>query len=230
MADISTIIERFATNALTGEISTFRHNYQIAPIILNGGIAAQMKNGQMTVLALTEGDENVNFANESDYFAHFKPLPGGTLYDFTPSEYPYASLNMAANAMLQNALRISLRMACPIRTGTNPYPSIQSKITRIQQQCTQHALLGGTFTVATPGFIYGDCLLLSLRDITPAGSNKVQEEFQWDFLQPLVTQQAASQSFNSLYAKLASNLPAGNPPKNSGTTTSIGNPANNQPA
>ncbi len=229
MATVIDVISQLASNQLRGAVNTFRRDYQIAPILLVGGIAAQMPNGHTTILALTEGDADVNFANESEYFAHFRPLPGATLYDFTPSEYPYASLNMAANAMLQNALKISMRMSCPVRTETNPYPSIQAKITRIQQQLTQHALLGGTFTVATPGLIYADCLLLSLRDVTPAGSNKVQEEFQWDFVQPLVTQQAATQSFNSLYAKLASNLPAGNPPKNSGTTTSIGSAPNNQP-
>lgn len=208
----------------------FKRAYQLAPILLTGGIAANLPNGQMTVLTLTEGSDSVNYADDSSYFAHFKPLPGGTLVDFTAAEYPFASMNMAANAMLQNPLKVSLSMICPARTGPISYPSIQAIITRIRQQLTAHILAGGSFTVATPGNIYENCLLLGLRDVSSAGDKKVQGAFQWDFAQPLITQQAATASFNNLYTKLAGGLPVPNPPKNSGVSTVIGNAPTNQPA
>lgn len=212
------------------DMQTFKRAYQIAPILLVQGIAANLpNNGQMTILALTEGSDSVNYADDNEYFAHFEPLPGGTLVDFTPAEYPFASMNMAANAMLQNALKISLKMLCPVRNNAHNYPALQATVTRIQQQLTAHILAGGSFTVATPGFIYSDCLLLAMRDISNAGDRKVQGAFQLDFAKPLVTQQAAEKTFNALYAKLAGGLPVENPPRNSSVSTSVGNAASNQP-
>ena len=211
-------------------LQSFRRSYQIAPILLVNGIAANAPNkGQMTILALTEGNEQANYADVNDYFAQFEPLPGGTLVDFSPAEYPFASLNMAANAMLQQALKISLKMLCPARTGQNNYDSIQSKITLIQQQLTAHILAGGTFTVATPATIYDNCLLTTVRDISNAGDKKVQGVFQWDFIKPLITPQQAEAAYNNLYAKMQSGLPVPNPPTNSGPSAAIGNATANQP-
>lgn len=211
------------------DMQTFKREYQIAPIVLVQGIASNQLNGRMTILTLTEGSDTVNYADDDEYFAHFEPLPGGTLVDFTAAEYPFASMNMAANAMLQNGLKVSLKMLCPARNNAHNYSALQATITRLQQQLTAHILAGGSFTVATPGFIYSNCLLMGLRDISNAGDKKVQGVFQFDFMAPLITQQAAEQAFNSLYAKLTSGLPVGNPPRNSGVATSIGNSAANQP-
>lgn len=210
-------------------IQDFRRSYELSPILLMGGIASNATNGQQSILALTEGKEDANYPNLNDYFCHFEPMPGGTLVDFAAAEYPFASMAMAANAMLQQALKISLKMICPARTGANNYESIQAKITRIQQQLTAHILAGGTFTVATPATIYADCLLLNLRDVTNAGDKKSQGVFQLDFAQPLITQQAAAAVYNNLYAKLAGGLPVPNPPKNSGPAAAIGNSTTNQP-
>lgn len=211
-------------------LQSFRSAYQLAPILLVGGIASKAVGGSMTILALTEGQDGASYADLNDYFCHFEPLPGATLVDFSPAEYPFASLNMAANAMLQQALHISLKMLCPARTGANNYDSIQAKITRIQQQLTAHILAGGTFTVATPATIYDNCLLTTVRDISNAGDKKVQGVFQWDFVKPLITQQQADAAYNNLYAKLQGGLPVPNPPTNSGPSAAIGNATTNQPA
>lgn len=200
----------------------FIRSYQVAPIILVDGIAAAVPQGKMTILSLTEGTEDVNYPNESDYFANFKILPGGTLIDFTPAEYPYASMSMAANAMLQQALKFSMEMICPIRNGRNNYTALQQTITRIQQRTEKHNLSGGSYTVGTPGFIYTNCLLTSLRDTSSAGDKTVQARFQWDFVCPLITAQQAEATFNNLYSKLQNGLPVSNPPTNSGLSASIG--------
>ena len=199
----------------------FIRDYQIAPIALIDGIAAGKPIGSMTVLSLTEGTESPNYADPNDYFANFKLLPGGTLIDFSPAEYPFASMSMAANAMLQQALAFSVEMVCPVRNGRLSYPSIQQTITFIQQRLQAHLLMGGSFTVGTPGFIYQNCLLKVLRDTTSAGDIKVQQKFQWDFVQPLVTAQDAEQAFNGLYAKLNAGLPVSNPPTNSAVANTI---------
>lgn len=212
------------------DMQTFKRKYQLAPILLIQGIAANLTNGQMTILTLTEGSDTVNYADDNEYFAHFEPMSGGTLVDFTAAEYPFASMNMAANAVLQNALKFSMKMVCPARNNAHSYPALQATMTRIQQQLTAHILAGGSFTVATPAFIYTNCLLLNVRDVSNAGDKKVQGVFQLDFAAPLITQQAAEQTFNNLYAKLQGGLPVGNPPKNSSVTTSIGSSSANQPA
>lgn len=210
-------------------LQEFKRSYQLAPIMLVGGIAANLPNGSATILTLTEGSDDVNYATDEEYFAHFKPLPGATLIDFSAALYPIFSMAMAANAMLQNPLKISLRMDCPARTGRNSYPGIQSIITRLQQQIQAHILSGGTFTVATPGFIYSNCLLLGLRDVSSVSEHKVQTAFEWDFFQPLITQAQAQQTYGNLMNKLAGGLPVPNPPTNSGLSTSIGNAQSSQP-
>jgi hypothetical protein len=210
-------------------LQEFKRAYQLAPILLVGGIAANLPNGQATILTLTEGSDDVNYPSDEEYFAHFRPLPGGTLIDFTAAQYPIFSMTMAANALLQNALKISLHMDCPARTGRHSYPSIQAIITRLKQQLQGHILAGGTFTVATPGFIYDNCLLLNLHDVSSTGDRKVQGAFQWDFYQPLITQAQAAQSYGNLMNKLANGLPVPNPPTNSGVGVSIGNAQSSQP-
>lgn len=211
------------------DIQSFKRSFQIAPILLVDGIAAQRSGGQMSILALTEGSEDANYADDNAYFAHFKPLSGATLIDYSPAEYPYASQAMAANAMIKNALRFSLHMDCPARNNGHNYNDLQQTMTFLQQQLDLHNQQGGSFTVSTPAYVYTGCLLVALRDVTSTGDKKVQGAFQWDFVQPLVTAQAAEQVFNNLYAKLTGGLPTPNPPTNSGISTTIGNAPTNQP-
>lgn len=211
-------------------IEDFRRQYQLAPILLVGGIAANAPNGQQTILSITEGSDDVNHGNDlSAYFAHFEPMPGGTLLDFSPAEYPLASMAMAANAMLQQPLRISMKMLCPARTDQNNYEALQANISGIQQLLTAHVQAGGTFTVATPATIYDNCLLVSFRDVTNAGDKKVQQAYQLDFVQPLVATATAEAVYNNLYSKMNGGLPVSNPPTNSGPSAAIGSATNSQP-
>lgn len=209
--------------------SQFRRDYQLDPITLVQGIAQNLPSGRMSILVLTEGSTDVGFVDESRYFAQFRPAPGGTLLDFGISEYPFASMAMAANAVVQNARSIAMIMDCPARTDGNSYPALQAKLTGFVQQLTTHILKGGTFDLTTPGYIYEDCLLRRIVDVTPAGDKKVQQRFQLEFYQPLITQQAAAAAYNNLYNKLANGLPVSNPPRNSGVSTVIGNAPTNQP-
>ncbi len=210
---------------------SFKLQYQFAPIVLVGGIAQQYSdNGEISILQITEGSDSVVYENDDDYFAHFRLMPGGTLIDWTPQEYPYASMVMAANAMVKNALRFSMAMRCPVRTNANNYAALQQKLTYLQSRLDQHISQGGTFNVLTPGFIYLDCLHSKLIDVTPASATVGQTEFQWEFVQPLVTQGAAQQVFNNQYAKMQNGFPINGPLSNSGPANVIGSPASNQPA
>jgi hypothetical protein len=210
-------------------LAQFQLSYQIAPIVLVGGIAAELgTNGQMSILQLTEGTSDPGFSDPNDYFAHFKPLPGSTLEDWSMAEYPFASFVMAANAMVQNALKFSLLMLCPARAG-NPYPEKSGTISGLKAALDAHISQGGTFNVATPAYTYTNCLLVRLSDVSSISDTQVQLAYQWDFVQPLITQAAAAQSYNQIYTKLAGQLPTPNPLTNSGPAVTVGNAPTLQP-
>lgn len=211
--------------------SQFAIKYEIAPIILNNGLADQLSNGAMSILALTEGNARAAYADITDYFAHFKILPGGTLEEWAIAEYPFASLQMAANAQIKMPLHVSMLMLSPAQSNSNATYAVKtSRFSTIKAMLDAHITLGGTFTVATPSYTYTNCLLVKLTDVTSSSDRQVQIAWQWDFVQPLITQQAATQSYNANYAKLAGQVPVSNPPTNSGISNVVGaNPTNQTP-
>lgn len=227
----------------TSEQANFALKYEISPIILNEGLATQLANAgagaSMSILALTEGSSTASFANSqnnydlSQYFAHFKVLPGGTLQEWQIAEYPFASLQMAANAQIQMPLHVSLMMLCPAQSWNTKqkynlgFTNKTAKFASIKTQLDAHMALGGTFTVVTPAYTYINALLVKLTDVTSSSDKQVQAAWQWDFVQPLVTQQAALQSFNAQYGKLAGQTPVSNPPETAAVSNVVGTNANN---
>lgn len=211
-------------------LSQFALSYEIAPIILVNGIAEQFAtDGLMSILWLTEGSDTVSYSNLDDYFAHFKPLPGSTLADWGIAEYPFASFVMAANAVVKNALRVSLLMQCPARPGPQNMTGKVATFSLIKNMLDQHISAGGMFHVATPAYTYMNCLLVRLSDVSSGADKQVQLAYQWDFMQPLVTQAAAQQSYNATYTKLAGQLPTSNPVTNTGSANTVGNAPALQP-
>ena len=110
----------------------------------------------MSILQLTEGDPMVVYPHIDQYFAHFKVVSGGTLQEWTTAEYPFASMVMAANAVIQQPLKVSLMMLCPAKatTETNQYQNNlldrASKMSSMKAQLETHIASGGTFGVNTP--------------------------------------------------------------------------------
>ena len=193
--------------------NSFQRYFEIAPIWLEGGIAQNLPNKIMSILQLTEGDARVIYPNANDYFAHFKVISGGTLEDWSIAEYPFASLAMAANAVLQNPLKVSLMMYCPAQASTqsnnyrNNYFAKGSTLTSLKFAIDDHVSSGGTFVINTPSFVYGNALLTSLRDISVASDKQVQYMWQWDFTCPLITQSQTEAVYNNLYEKISQGLP-----------------------
>jgi hypothetical protein len=194
--------------------SAFQLGFEISPIILTGGGGvANLTGGMLPIVAITEAASFVNgILNGSvessldDFFAHFKPLPGATLADNAIGHYPFANQAIAANAVITQPLRISLLMICPAR-GEGGYIAKLATMTALKYTLGQHIGSGGTFTVATPSFIYTNCVLLSLKDISSGETNQAQWLWQWDFEQPLITQQQADQAQNSFMQKVSNGLP-----------------------
>lgn len=189
--------------------------YEISPIILTGGIAQNIPGGMLPLVSITQAAGFVtgllsgsNIANLDQYFAHFQVLPGGSLISQDVGHYPFANQATAANAVITKPLRISMRMICPAQTaGGAGYISKLVTISALQAVLAQHNSSGGTYTVATPFYFYTNCLLLDLHDVTPGNEKQPQRDFQWDFEQPLLTQQQATQAMNSLMGQIGGGLP-----------------------
>jgi hypothetical protein len=199
--------------SLTPALAAFKLAFQLSPIILTNGVAALVPGGMLPVIAITEalnfplgllsGGENIQL---DDFFANYEPLPGSNLIAYEIGHYPFANQAVAANAVIAQPLKISLRMNISIRQPGG-YPSKLVTMTALKSVLDQHITSGGTFTVATPTRLYTNCLLIDLADVSDRSSKQVQNTYQWDFEQPLLTLAQAQQSLNNLLGKIASGVP-----------------------
>lgn len=208
--------------------------FQKTPILLTRGIAANLPGRILPIIALTEAANfvsgllqgRVNIDLDS-FFANFKPLPGSQLLSFQAATYPYANQSVAANSIISQPLPISMLMTCPAQvpsagpTVTGPslpgvstlaqkaggYPGKLAIMTALAQTLALHSGMGGTYSVMTPAYIYTDCLLLSMRDVTGGESQQVQYTYQLDFSQPLVSLASAQSALNRLMQNLSDNTP-----------------------
>lgn len=211
--------------------SDFQLSYQLSPIILTGGSAASIPGGSLPIISLTQGADfdtgllsGGSQLDPDDFFAQFSPLPGLELVNWTVGEYPFANAAVAANAMISQALKFSMLMICPVR-DPGGYAAKLSTITALKSSLDQHVGAGGTFTVATPSFIFTDCLLMNMRDASSGESKQVQTAWQWDFYKPLVTLEDAEQAQNSLMSKISAGTAFNSDPAWSGLEPTVGNPS-----
>lgn len=183
--------------------------YEISPILLQGGIAASIPGGVLPIVALTEGanftagllggEVNIDL---SSYFAHFEPMAGSMLVNNEVGRYPFANQTVAANAIITQPLTVSLMMSCPVK-GDDGYALRLATLTILTQTIQKHVNLGGLFTVATPAYVYTNCLLRQIRDASAgSGTSQRQYMFQWDFEQPLITETAAEAANSDFISKL----------------------------
>ncbi|HCC5462473.1 TPA: hypothetical protein M5351_004705, partial [Salmonella enterica subsp. enterica serovar Typhi str. CT18] len=75
-------------------------------------------------------------------------------------------------------------------------------LSSLQAVLQAHASLGGTFIVATPGIIYSNCILRTVRDVTGSNDALPQRQWLWDFEQPLLSETGAEQAINSYLGKI----------------------------
>lgn len=186
----------------------FQLAFQISPIILTGGIAAAVPGGMLPIVALTEAASltlgllsgSADLALD-DFFAQWKPAPGATLVNAELGKYPFANQQVAANALITDTLNVSMLMNCSPRS-TGAMTSRFLTMTALKQVLAAHSNAGGLYTVITPSYPYTNCALLMVRDVTQGNSKHVQTDWQFDFEQPLITYNAASEVYSSLLAKL----------------------------
>lgn len=173
----------------------YQLSYEASPVILQNGLANNLLGSLLPIIALTEAANAaftiLNFqspVNPNNFFAHFRPLPGATLIDNDVATYPFANQTYAANATITKPLKISLLMSCPANMNGG-YLSKIITFTALKQALDNHNQSGGTYIVLTPSFIYQNCILVGLHDVSRTDTQQPQNTWQLDFIQPLVSQQ-----------------------------------------
>jgi hypothetical protein len=186
--------------------------YQITPIFLNNGIATNMAGSILPVFTLLNPNAyNILFSggnnafNIDDYFAIFQPAAGGSLIQQQIAEYPFANLNVAANATVTNPIEVSMIMATPMKTA-NAWAVKNSIMTSLKSSLDNHNNLGGTYTVFTPAYTYYDMVMLGLVDMSTPQIFLPQNTWKWDFRKPLVTQAGLTSAENNLFAKITGGI------------------------
>jgi hypothetical protein len=175
-----------------------------SPIYLTGSssLTSGVNGSTVPLLSLISPYTGGQSSELDDYFADFQPMPGATLIDNAFATYPFANQSVAANAAIMQPLQVSMRMVVPARQPIGMW-SRYSIMMSLQASLYSHNRGGGTYTVVTPVYVYTNCLMQRMHDISGGGGNQVQWEWQLDFIKPLLTQSEASSAQSSLMSKLS---------------------------
>ncbi|MDE2469451.1 MAG: hypothetical protein KGL35_12070 [Bradyrhizobium sp.] len=189
--------------------SAYELAFEISPIILTGGIASTILGQALPIIGLVgqlasfaQGFATTGTLTSADFFAKFVPISGGTVISNAVATYPFANQQVAANAMIEQPLNISLLMIAPVK-DSGGYLTKLAIFTALRTSLQQHVNAGGTFAVATPAYIYTNCLLTGMTDVTGGEGKQYQIQWQLDFMRPLVTQQQSANAYSALMSKLS---------------------------
>jgi hypothetical protein len=188
----------------------YQFGFEISPIILQNGLAATLPFGMLPIVTITQASSlGIGLLGGhlelglDDYFCRFEPLPGATLVNNAIGRYPFANIAVAANAIISEPINVSMLMKCPISQEAG-YISKFMTISALKGALDYHNSLGGTYIVATPSYVYTDCILLGLVDASSGASKQPQNAWRWDFIKPLVSAEDAAGAQSSLMSKLSS--------------------------
>lgn len=192
----------------SASIAAYDLAFQVSPIILVGGIAANTLGGMIPIIGLTgqlasfaQGVLSSGSLNADDFFARFVPVPGSTLINNAVGTYPFANQQIAGNAIITQPKNISLLMIAPVKDAGG-YLTKLAIFEALRTSLESHCAAGGTFHVATPAHIYTNVILTAMTDVTSGASKQQMTTYQLDFFQPLITQDSAQNALNSLMGKL----------------------------
>ena len=163
--------------------AAFQAAFEISPILLKGGLAKEMGLDVAPLALLTQGI-SIPMSNE-EFFAHWKPATGSTLMLNTVGNYPFANQSTAANAVIAQPLTVSMVMICPVNQSSS-YATKAVKMNALIRAINLHIAKGGLFVVLTPAYIYDNCILTGIRDISAGETKQVQLMYSWDFTRPLI--------------------------------------------
>lgn len=181
--------------------------FQISPIILTGGIASQLPGQATPVIALIGQIAGIaqsfitNGIGLSSIGVRFVPMAGATVISNIAGTYPFANQQTAGNALVSQPLTISLEMIAPVNSDGG-YITKLAIFTALRESFAAHNAAGGTYSIATPSYIYTNCLMTGITDVTGGNTRQQQINWQIDFVKPLLAQQDASNAESALISKL----------------------------
>lgn len=173
--------------------SLWKTAFQGSPIIFSGGLASFMPAQMLPLSSITEalnfplgltGGSRIN-TDVDNFFASFAPVSGGTLVEQEIARYPFANQVVAANAVIGQPLHVAMLMICPARNSLG-YPIKLAIISALQAAITLHNNNGGTYIVATPSYIYPNCIFRRMSDVSSGVSKQPQSAWLLEFEQPLI--------------------------------------------
>jgi len=193
--------------------TAFGTAFQISPLILTGGVASGVPGGMLPIVSLTEslafvtGLLSGSAQDDLDAFLmQWLPLAGSSLIEQRIGEYTFANQATAANAVIRDPLNISMLMIVAAKDGVG-YLTKLATITALQATLAQHNNSGGLYTVASPSFIWTDCVMLSMRDSSRQDIKQWQNAWRLEFRQPLISLAAAQAAQNNLMSTISSQSP-----------------------
>ena len=181
--------------------AAYKLAFDYSPIYFTGGVLSSISplfgSIGLPIIAVTEALSvagntargilsGANITLPEQPFFTWRPMPGGTLWKSEISEFPFYTNQIAANSQIQQPLNISMLGHCPA-SNSAPFTIKLATMEALQAFIQTHVNNGGTFTVATPGYIYTDCLLTQMVDVSAGETNQSQVSWQLDFTQPLLT-------------------------------------------
>ena len=185
--------------------------FQISPVTLVNGIAGGVPGGMLPIIAtigglgglaqgLVSGLITGQGVSLQSFPWRFLPVSGAQAVYQSAATYPFANREIAANATVEQPKSFSMRMIWPVNQAGGMATKL-ALFSSLKSTLESHNAAGGTYTVAMPAMLMPDCILLSLSDIT-TGHKQSQIEWQWDFLQPLISQKQAAGALSGLMSIL----------------------------
>lgn len=197
----------------TAGMAAWKIAFQASPIILTNGLVDSFPGRMLPIIAITEAlNLPLGLASGASgigldrFFANFQPIAGGTLIDQSIGKYPFANQTVAANAVIANPLQVSMLMICPVQNNFGYWERL-AVIMALRAALAEHNGRGGTYIVATPSYIYTNCVMTGMRDASLALTKQPQNAWQLDFERPLITLEEAQQAQGGLMATLTAALP-----------------------
>lgn len=191
--------------------NAFRNAYdlafQVSPIIFHNGIARSIPGAMLPIIGLVgsvAGFLQAKLTGSSvmdSFFARFVPVPGSNIINNAVGMYPFANQQVAANAIITSPTKISLLMIAPVK-AKGGYATKLAIMTALKSSFENHNALGGTYHVATPAYIYTDCIMTGMTDVTE-GTKQQQIQWKIDFIRPLVSRSDAKDAFSALMSKVS---------------------------
>lgn len=209
----------------TAGYTAWKLAFEKSPIILSNGLVNGFPGKMLPIIALTE---IVNFPlgllgnagniGLDNFFASFMPMPGSTLLSQEVAKYPFANSTVAANATIALPTHVSMLMICPTQNAFGYFERL-AVMMAFREALYQHNASGGTYIIATPSYIYTNCVFREMRDASTALTKQPQNAWQLDFERPLITLEEAEQAQNGLMSMLSAGLNVGGSPAWSGLAT-----------